>query len=272
MQTKYISLIKKILTIALTAYVVVFGLAVLFQRFILLHPDKLEKDYQFKFDNATEFYVTPAPNVNLNALMFTSRDTLTKGVVMYLHGNSRNISVWGKYAEEFTRRGYDVIMYDYRGFGKSNGRLDEANLLNDAQMVLKDISRRYGIKRVIVYGRSLGTGVATKLAMDNEVKMLILEAPYYCIPDVAWSHLPLFPYRKVSEFNIPTYEWITKVKCPIYMFHGTADQIVPYDHSLQLLEVLKKKPDGILTTLPEGRHRGLDKFKEYQSKMDEILK
>ncbi|RYU93155.1 alpha/beta hydrolase [Emticicia agri] len=265
-------MVKKIITIALIIYASVFGLAVLFQRFILLHPDTLEKGYAFEFEDAQEFYVEPVPKINLNALMFLTRDTTKKGVVMYLHGNSRNIKVWGKYAKEFTSRGYDVIMYDYRGFGKSNGRLDEANLLSDAQTVLKDIQRRYPPRNIIIYGRSLGTGVATKLAMDNEAKMLILEAPYTCIPDVAWSHAPLFPYSKVCEFQLPTHEWITKVKCPIYLFHGTDDQIIPYEHSLKLTQLLKKNPKDILTTLEGGRHRGLDKYKEYQAKMDEILK
>lgn len=265
-------MVKKILTIALIIYVAVFGLAVLFQRFIILHPAKLEKAYAFDFPDAQEFYVTPEPSINLNALMFVTTDTAKKGVVMYLHGNSHNIKVWGKYAKQFTSRGYDVIMYDYRGFGKSNGRLDEKNLLEDAQKVLQDIQRRYSPNKTVIYGRSLGTGVATKLAIDNEIKTLILETPYTCIPDVAWSHAPLFPYSKACEFTIPTYEWITKVKVPIHIFHGTDDQIIPYEHSLKLVEILKKKPEDILTTLPGGRHRGLDKFKEYQAKLDEILK
>lgn len=265
-------MVKKILTIALIIYVAVFGLAVLFQRFIILHPDTLEKGYAFEFHDAQEFYVSPNQVINLNALMFLTTDSAKKGVVMYLHGNSRNIKTWGKYAKEFTSRGYDVIMYDYRGFGKSNGRLDEENLLSDAQTVLQDIQRRYPPENIIIYGRSLGTGVATKLAMDNEAKMLILETPYTSIPDIAWSHAPLFPYSKVSEFQIPTYQWISNVKCPIYMFHGSEDQIIPYEHSLKLAQVLKKKPEDILTTLKGGRHRGLDKFKEYQAKLDEILK
>ncbi|WP_259017048.1 alpha/beta hydrolase [Emticicia fluvialis] len=265
-------MLKRILTIALIVYVAVFGLAVLFQRFIILHPEKLDKDYAFEFKNAQEFYFATEPKIKLNALMFTTAANPRKGVVMYLHGNSRNIKAWGKYAEDFTSRGYDVIMYDYRGFGKSNGRLDEKNLLSDAQTVLKDIQRRYPPRDIIIYGRSLGTGVATRLAMDNDVKMLILETPYTSLPAIAWSRLPIYPYSKVSEFILPAEEWITKVKAPLYLFHGTDDQVIPYSHSLKLAEILKKNPDDILTTLPGGRHRGLNNFKEYQTKLDEILK
>ena len=265
-------MIKKVITIALVSYVVLFGAAVLFQRFILLHPQKLAKDYIYEFKGAEEFYIEANPTVNLNALIFRTKDTVSKGVVMYLHGNSDNLVRWGKHAEEFNKRGYDVIMYDYRGFGKSDGRLDEKNLLEDAQLVLVDIGRRYPLRNIIIYGRSLGSGVATKLASENLVKMLILETPYYSITDLAWSQLPLFPYKRVSEFDIPTYEWIPKVKCPIHIFHGTDDRIVPYSQSIKLVEVLKKKPNDILTTLEGGHHRDLDHFKEYQNVMDKLLK
>ena len=265
-------MIKKVITIALVSYVVLFGAAVLFQRFILLHPQKLAKDYAYKFEGAREFYFAISSKVALNALIFPAKGTASKGVVLYLHGNSDNLVRWGKYAEEFNKRGYDVIMYDYRGFGKSDGRLDEKNLLEDARFVLWDTGRRYPLKNIIIYGRSLGSGVATKLASENLVKMLILETPYYSITDVAWSQLPLFPYKRFSEFDIPTYEWIGKVKCPIHIFHGTDDRIVPYSQSLKLVGVLKKKPNDILTTLEGGHHRDLDHFKEYQTVMDRLLK
>lgn len=265
-------MIKKILTIALVVYLAVFGIAVLFQRFIILHPAKLDRKYAFEFKYGQEFNISPLPKIDLNALLFTTQDTAKKGVVFYLHGNSHNIKVWGRFAEQFNSRGYDVIMFDYRSFGKSNGRLDEENILSDAQLVLKDIQRRYAPRNIVIYGRSLGTAPATKLAMDNVVKMLILETPYTSIPDIAWSHLPIYPYSKVSEFILPIKDWIGQVKCPVYMFHGTDDQIVPYSHSLKLVELLKKKPEDVLTTLPGGRHRGLDKFKEYQTRLDEILK
>jgi alpha-beta hydrolase superfamily lysophospholipase len=262
-----------IIFIKIIIYVYILGFLgfFLFQRFIFLHPKSypIEKKYPFE---AREFNVITADNVLLNSLMFSTKDSIKKGVVMYLHGNSDNLERWGKYASEFTKRGYDVIMYDYRGFGKTKGRLDENNLLRDAQAMYDDISRRFSEKRLIVYGRSLGTAPATRLAMNNHPKMLILETPYYSIPELATEHLPIYPYRWVSEFQLPTYQWIVNVKCPIHIFHGTSDNISPYRQSLKLAEVLKKKPEEILTTLPDGEHRDLEKFKAYQTKMDELLK
>ncbi|CAH0996446.1 hypothetical protein EMA8858_02578 [Emticicia aquatica] len=262
----------KYLQIVIICYVVLIAGLVLFQRFILLHPKKLAKDYLYEFSKAQEFYVVVAPEIKLNALRFSSKDSVSKGVVLYYHGNADNLARWGEHAAEFTERGYDVVMYDYRGFGKSNGRLDERNFLSDAQYVFDDLSRRYNPDKIILYGRSLGCGAAIKVASENPVKKLILETPYYSLTDVVFSHLPIFPFQYVLEFKIPAYEWLPKVHCDMYVFHGTDDEVVPYSQSKKLLESAKKNPDSIITTLKDGHHKGLEKFKEYQAKLDEILK
>ncbi len=261
----------KYLQIALSVYVVLILGLILFQRFILLHPQKLAKDYHFDFPKSQEIFVQVSTAIDLNVLRFSSQDSVSKGVVLYYHGNSDNLARWGEYATQFTERGYDVVMYDYRGFGKSNGRLDEKNLLSDAQFIFDDLSRRYNPDKIILYGRSLGTGAAIKVASENPVKMLILETPYYSIPDAVTSVLPIFPFKYVTEFQVNAYEWLPMVHCPIHVFHGTDDRIIPYSQSKKLLESAKRNPDKILTTLQGGHHRGLENFKEYQAKLDSIL-
>ena len=124
----------------------------------------------------------------------------------------------------------------------------------------------------MLYGRSLGCGAAIKVASENPVKKLILETPYYSIPDIVFSHLPIFPFQYVLEFKVNAYEWLPKVHCDIHVFHGTDDKIVPYSQSIKLLSSTNRDFDKTLTTLQGGHHRGLENFKEYQSKLDELLK
>ncbi|WP_394994474.1 alpha/beta hydrolase [Emticicia sp.] len=262
----------KYLQIAITIYVVLILTLILFQRFILLHPKKLAKDYHFDFPKSEEFYVQITSDIKINSLRFSTTDSVSKGAVLYFHGNADNLARWGEHATQFTERGYDVVMYDYRGFGKSNGRFDEKNFLNDAQYIFDDLSRRYNPDKIILYGRSLGCGAAIKVASENPVKKLILETPYYSLPDVAWSHLPIFPFKYVSEFKVPAHQWLPKVHCDIHVFHGTDDEVVPYNQSIKLLTTTNRNPDKTLTTLQGGHHRDLEKFKEYQAKMDELLK
>jgi uncharacterized protein len=263
----------KYLKILLIAYSILLLVVFLIQRLILLHPKSLAKNYQYRFDiSYQESFISPEEGIELNLLKFGANQNSKKGVLFYLHGNSDNLARWGKHAQDFTHRGYDVVIYDFRGFGKSNGRLTEKNLLQDAQFIYDLIKKDYPENKIIVYGRSLGTGVATKLAADNLPKMLILETPYYSLPDVGWEHFPVFPYRWISEFKMPSYQWIQRVHCPIHLFHGTVDEVVPYNQSLKLAKTLNKSPDEILTTLTGGHHRGLAEFKEYQYKLDELLR
>ncbi len=263
----------KYLKIIIVAYFLILLVLFLIQRLILLHPKSLNKNHQYKFDTYhEESFISPEKGIELNILKFTNiDDTVSKGVLFYLHGNSDNLDRWGKHARDFTTKGYNVVMYDFRGFGKSNGRLTEKNLLSDAQFIYNSLKKEYSENKIIVYGRSLGTGVATKLAADNAPKMLLLETPYYSLPDVAWEQLPIFPYRWISEFKMPTYQWIQQVHCPIHLFHGTADEIVPYKQSLKLAKTLKKEPNQLLTTLEGGHHRGLAKYELYQKKLTELL-
>lgn len=269
----------KYLKILLIAYAILLLVVFLIQRLILLHPKSLPKNYQYKFDTPhQESFISPEEGVELNMIKFSSTNEVPPlgvrglGLVFYIHGNSDNLERWGKHARDFVSRGYDVVMYDFRGFGKSNGRLTEKNLLQDAQFIYDSLKKSYPEDKIIVYGRSLGTGVATKLAAENSPKMLILETPYYSLPDVGWEHFPVFPYNLISEFKMPSYQWIQKVHCPIHFFHGTDDEIVPYNQSLKLAKILNKNPDEILTTLKGGHHRGLAEFKEYQDKLSELLK
>nr|MCU0325318.1 lysophospholipase [Spirosomataceae bacterium] len=162
-------IIKYFLILA-AAYLVFALVAWIFQRQIFLHPRKLAKDFQYKFD-------------------------IPHQEGFYIHGNAHNLSRWGKHAHEFTNRGYEVLMYDFREFGKSNGRLTEANLISDAQYIYDSLKTKYPENKIILYGRSLGTGVAVRLASTNSPKQLILETPYYSLPEVGWSHAPILPYN-----------------------------------------------------------------------------
>ena len=263
---------KKYLKILAGIYLLIFIAAVVFQRQIALHPQPLARNFKYDFEGKIdEFFISPEKNIELNLLHFhTDRQPKPKGIVFYLHGNSDNLARWGQHAHEFTSRGYDVLMYDFRGFGKSSGSTTEENLMSDAQFLYEKINLQFPEQQIVLYGRSLGTGVATKLAAENSPKKLILETPYFSLPDLSWSYLPILPYNLINSFKIPTHEYIQKVRCPIHIFHGTDDGIVLYSQSQKLVNLLKKPQ--ILTTLQGGHHRELEKFPEYQAKMDELLR
>ncbi|WP_313791644.1 MULTISPECIES: alpha/beta hydrolase [Flavobacteriaceae] len=239
------------------------------QDYFLFKPEKLPKDFQFYYDNQEieEYNVETRDGATINGLRFKSRDP--KGVVFYLKGNSRSIKGWGKFAVDFTRHGYDVIMVDYRGFGKSTGRRTQKAIKRDMQVVYNKIKEKVPEKYIILYGRSMGSGFAAKLASMNSPRMLILDAPYYSLSKVAKKFIPFMPLSLLIKFPMPTYKWLKYVNCPIHIIHGTDDRLIPYKTSVKLSKI---KPElSKLYTVIGGGHKDLNNFESYHSMLEEII-
>ena len=244
-------------------------LAYFLQEKFIFKPEKLKQDFEFKYDIPfREYFFDVEPGVRINGLHFFRTDP--KGLILYFHGNTRSIKGWAKYARDFYRYDYDVVLVDYRGFGKSTGKRSEKEMLNDMQFVYEELKKNYSEDHLIIYGRSMGSGFATKLASDNSPRYLILDAPYFSFRKVVERFLPILPVRIVLRFQIRTDLWIGKVKCHTYILHGTKDWLIPLRHSKELQ---KKNPRRItLIHIPGGHHNDLPMFPEYHNFIRDILK
>ena len=250
--------------------IIFLSLAVYFlQDLFIFKPEKLRADFQFKYDIPfREVNFDVEPGVRINGLHFF-RDQ-PKGLILYFHGNSRSIKGWAKYARDFYRYDYDVVLVDYRGFGKSTGKRSEHEMLNDMQIVYSSLANDYSENHLIVYGRSLGSGFAAKVASDNNPRYLILDAPFYNFRKVIERFLPILPVRFVLRYHLRTDKWIQRVKCPIYILHGTKDLLIPIRHSEQLQKINPRKIT--LIRIHGGGHNNLTKFDEYHNFIRDILK
>lgn len=239
---------------------------------ILLHPKALPAGYVYQIA-APHASVTLQLNENeqLHFIKFFPADTNhIKGVVLYFHGNRDNINRYAPYAGNFTKQGYEVWMPDYPGFGKTTGVFTEERLYHDASLLYKMAGKHFSADRIILYGRSLGTGVASELATHSACKRLILETPYYSFPSLAASHFPIYPTERMMHFRFPVFEYIPMVKAPVTVFHGTKDEIIPYRNSLQLKAVLKAGDEFIV--IEKGKHNNLNDFPYFHQKLDSLLK
>ena len=264
---------RKVLMYIVLFYGLLIAIAVLFQEKFLFRNTKLARDYHYEFKgDFKELWFSPEASVSLNALYFRTDSTKIKGLVLYFHGNADDLRRWGRHAIDFTRNDYDVLMVDYRQFGKSTGELSEKAFHSDATYVYDWAKKHFSESKIILYGRSLGTGIATRLASKNKPKMLLLETPYFNLADVANSYFPLIPYHSVLRYQFRTDQYIKQVSCPIHLFHGTKDAVVPYKSSLKLASVLNKNPSEILTTIPNGKHKNLGEFREYHVALDSLLR
>ena len=261
--------IFNILLIVLIIIAVISIIFYFFQERFIFHPEKLSKDFIFQYENqeVEEYNIQLHDQVLINGLHFKAKNS--KGVVFYLKGNSRSIKGWGKFAVDFTLHGWDVIMMDYRGFGKSKGKRSQQAMKDDVQAIYNKIKENVDEKYIIVYGRSLGTGLATKIASVNNPRMLILACPYYSMSNNAKRYLPFIPLGLVMRYSMPTYKWMKYVKCPINIIHGTNDRIIPLKSSIRLSKINPNRTR--LYPIIDGGHKNLHNFESYHRALKEIL-
>ncbi len=241
--------------------------AFMFQEKLIFRPKLLANDFVYTFNQPfEEFFLTAADGAIINGVHFKAENP--KGILVYFHGNSDNLDRWGKYAEDFTKHNYDVLMMDYRGFGKSTGEQSEENFHADAELIYDYAKTLYNENQIILYGRSLGSGIATKVATNHQPKLLVLETPYYNFIEAIQKFVPFFP-DAAMDYTFRTDVWIKEVKCPIYYFHGTKDDVVPYSQG-QKLAALKNNSKNLIT-IEGGGHKNLRKYKLYHEALKNVL-
>lgn len=244
-------------------------LAFLLQDRFIFKPEKLPANFRFSYDLPfEELFFDIAPGVCINGLHFSRPSP--DGLILYFHGNTRSIKGWARYARDFYRYNYDVVLVDYRGFGKSTGKRSEKEMMNDMQFIYDHLMAKYGEDHLIIYGRSIGSGFASKLASDNHPRYLILDAPYFNFRKVVQRFLPLLPVRLVLRYHLRTDRWIGKVPCHTYILHGTRDWLIPIRHSIRLQQIDPAKIT--LIRIEGGGHNNLPSFPEYHAFIRDILK
>lgn len=245
------------------------GLFYLQEKF-LFHPTQLSRDHVFKFNTAFEEIDIPINNTDtVNMVKFFPANSIRKGVVLYYHGNKGNIERYAKFAGNFTKHGYEVWMEDYPGFGKSVGKRTEQKLYEQALQVYTMAASKYNPDSIILYGKSLGTGIAAYIGSATTCKRLILETPYCSIPDLFSYYAPIYPTARMSNYKIPEQDFLEEVKIPVTAFHGTDDGVIPYRCAAKLKKVLK--PTDEFITIENGTHHNLNEFKLFQQKLDSLL-
>lgn len=258
------------LKILLIAYIT-GGVALYFlQDYILFHPVTLKSNHQFDFTEPHKDISIPMNERDtLNLVNFAASADSVKGIVLYFHGNKKNIYWYHKFIPYFTRNGYEVLMIDYPGYGKSTGKLTEEKLYNWALQAYRLAGKRFPSEKIIIYGKSMGTGIAAQLASIRSCKRLILETPYYDFPSVIKHYLPIYPVRWMLHYDIPTWQYLENVTAPVTIFHGTKDRIVAYKNSMKLKPFLK--PGDEITTIKGGHHNDLFTYDEVTRKLDSLL-
>ncbi len=244
------------------------GLLYFFQEKLIFFPQKLAKDFLFQFDQTfEERFIEVEEGIVLHGLLFRAESS--KGLIYYLHGNAGSLSSWGGVARTYTDLDYDVFILDYRGYGKSGGEIEGQNqLYGDVQTVYDELKKEFTEDKMIVLGYSIGTGLASKVACENQPKLLILQAPYYSLTDLMRHTFPIIP-TFILKYKLTTLKHLENCNMPVIMFHGDQDEVIYYGSSLKLKEEFTDKVQ--LITLRGQGHNGITDNLEYRNQLKQLL-
>jgi uncharacterized protein len=176
-------------------------------------------------------------------------------VFLFLHGKSGGLENMKSRWRQIAEQGAGVLAISYRGFPGSTGAPSEDGLYEDARAAFAWLAKRHDPGKIVLHGRSLGTGVAAKLATEVKAKALILEAPYTAIVDVAGERHPYLPVSLLLWDQFRTRDFIGEVKVPLLIAHGDQDTSIPFAQAQQLFE-MAPSPKKLLK-MPGSDHNTL---------------
>ncbi len=238
------------------------------QETLLFYPEPLAPNFKFNLPFTSEVYIE-TPGAKLHALYLRQPADKSKGIVLFLHGNAGNLETWFTHTDFWLETGYDVLMPDYRGYGKSTGHIEnEAQLYDDVLRAWNFVATNYPEKKRVLYGRSLGTGLAAKLATEVSADLLVLVSPYESMTRMAREYYPWVP-PFVLRYPIKTNELFPDINCPILLLHGTADKLIPVVQSQHLA---KLNPNAKLVEIEGAAHGDIHHFDTYISTLKQTLK
>ncbi len=254
------------LIIGLSVYLALCLVFYFGQHYFFFRPEVLPSSFEYDYSFPSRELIFEMDDGGIiNAVHFEVPNSL--GVVYYLKGNSRSIKGWGKFAKDFLGKGYDFFMMDYRGFGKSTGKRNEATLYEDANHLYKRLVKRYGEDKIIVFGRSFGTGIAANVASKHKPAKLILDSPYYSFTRQIRRFGWWLPLNLLIKYRIPTFKYLMQCESPAYIIHGDKDFIISYQQGVDLAKI----SGATLVTIEGGRHNNLPSIPQYQQELYRIL-
>jgi len=238
------------------------------QEKLIFFPEKLSADEKFSFSgNYEEKYFTMPDGKKLHALYFKADSS--RGVVYYLHGNAGSVKSWGTVADIFASQNFDLLLLDYRGYGKSEGHIsNEKELYSDVNVVYDSLKANYPEEKIVVLGYSIGTGLAANVAANHHPGKLILMAPYFNFPDLVKQIYPIVP-GFMLKYKLKTNEFLPKVTAPIVIFHGLNDELIPFQSSERLKTLCK--PGDKLILLDNQMHNGINENSLFQNELKHLL-
>jgi uncharacterized protein len=247
-----------LLTLALLLAAVAMAALWWGQERLLFAPQTLAAEHRFDFGADVHEGFIDVPGARLNTLHL--KLPAPRGVVFFLHGNGGNLQSWFVNADFYRRANIDLFMLDYRGYGKSTGHISsEAQLHADVRAAWDQVAPQYAGKKRVVYGRSLGSGLAAALAAEVQPEQLILVSPYESMLALAADHYAFVP-AWLQRYPLRTDLALPRVAGAVLLMHGERDTLIKPQHSERLQAAV---PRVQLLRIAGAAHNDLQQFDSY---------
>ena len=249
----YTSMLKGLIKVLVVLYLLAsIGLYFAQNKIIFYgHPYPEDK----KYPGVKELEIAIDDGLTMNAALVQAKpQSRSKGAILYLHGNKGNVRRGIYQSRSMQNRGYDLLIPDYRGYGKTEGQpINDTQLLTDANKAYQYLKDNYEEDKIYVVGYSLGSGMASYVAKENNPAGLILVAPFTSLEDIKNQFLWMFP-DFLLKYKLSNEEHLNEVKAPVTILHGTADNVVKYKYGAELKTMY---PETNLITFKGESHRGI---------------
>lgn len=247
-------------------YLVLFFTLYSYQEKLIFFPRKLDPARKFVFRLPYEERYFTVDGMKLHSLFFRVENP--RGLLLYFHGNSGSNLDWGELAQIMAEiSSYNVWIFDYPGFGKSEGEITSEEQLHRISREFLFLAQEEKARKLILYGRSVGSGLAVRQAVDNKVDALILESPYLSFQSVVTSISP-FAHFFLLRYTFRSDQWIPSVESPIAIFHGEKDEVFSVKEARKLASL---NPRAEIFTIPNAIHNDLADFREYRIQIMKFL-
>jgi len=224
----------------LSFYILLLAVMFFFQRSFLYHPsvDNYLKDQAINESSGIEkVKITTEDNIELVA-WFYNKNIETFKTILFFHGNAGSLENRTYKLNHFKNLNINFLIIAWRGFNGNKGKPNEVGLYRDAKSAIKWLNSK-GVpeENIILYGESLGTGVAVEVAQNKNYAGVILESPYTSMIDLGKKYYPLFPVSFLLKDKFESYKKIKKISVPILVIHGKMDKIVPFAMGKKIYEL-----------------------------------
>jgi fermentation-respiration switch protein FrsA (DUF1100 family) len=243
---------------AVAGYAALVAGLYLFQRQLLYHPDRTRPEL-FGLERLGVREIALSTGDGLSLLSWYLPAPRGRPVIVYFHGNGGHIGYRAERLARFSHEGYGVLLAEYRGYGGNPGAPSEAGFYTDGRAALAFLDRE-GVtpNRLVLYGESLGSGVAVSLAVEHKIAALVLEAPFTSVAEVAQCHFRYVPASRMVIDRFDSLSRIGGVKAPLLVLHGERDRVVPIRFGRALLDAAPEPKEGWFA--PEGGHENLARY------------